>query len=171
MSPPQPTWREGLQTWSALLDGVTRRIGTFLACLLLLLVLLVATMAVARAIFGVASFPFHNAVTLIGAAVMLGGSGYALLMDEHLRVGQRYRQIPSREQALISMIGLIAFLLPMLTVLLWATGLAVVNGIKALHGDWSNLSLFVVFNAIAFLGVFAVGVQAQSAFLRAWLRR
>lgn len=164
-------WREGLRTWCAMLDGVNRRIGTLLAALLLLLILMATAMAVTRSLFGIVSLPFRSAITVIGAIVMLGGSGYALLMDEHLRVGVRYRNSPPREQATVTLIGYIAFVFPMLAILLWTTGLAVASGIHAMRGTWDSLPLTVLINGIAFLAVLAVGVQAHSSFLRAWLRR
>lgn len=166
-----PGWREGLRTWCATLDGLNRRIGTLLAFLLLLLILLAAAITVARSIFGVASLPFRGTIVVVGAAVMLGGSGFALLMDEHLRVGVRYRNSTQREQARVSIVGYIAFVLPMLVMLLWTTGLAVVRGAYAMRGAWSNVPLTVLVSGVAFFAVLAVAVQAHSCFLRAWLRR
>lgn len=171
MTQDRPDWREGLRAWCAMLDGINRRIGTFLAVLLLLLILLAAVVALARFFFGFVALPLHGTLTVIGATVLLGGSGYAMLMDEHLRVGIHDRSSSPREQTLVSIVGYTAFVLPMLAVLLWTTGMAVVSGAQAMREAWNSLPLTVVINGIAFFAVLAVGVQAHSNFLRAWLRR
>ena len=103
------------------LDWVNRAIGLTVCWLALAMVLLQFAIVILRYLFGISYIFLQEGVLYMHAALFMLGAGYALLVNEHVRVDIFYGQLGARGRALIDVFGGLVLLLPSLLVILWAT--------------------------------------------------
>lgn len=148
-----------------LLDQITLRLGQLFAMACLPLVILVFANSLFRYIFGTGSLWAFEAVTYLFVILMCGLSGWALLMDEHVRVDILYQLLGRRGKAAVDLAGCLLLLFPFLW-LLWDRGLPYVqrswrisegsvemSGIPYVWALKTFLLVFVVLTALAGLSL------------------
>ena len=103
------------------LNSVNRAVGLTVCWLALAMVLLQFAIVILRYLFGISYIFLQEGVLYMHAGLFMLGAGYALLVDEHVRVDIFYSRLGPRGRAMIDVFGGLVLLLPSLLVLLWVT--------------------------------------------------
>ena len=142
------------------IDTANEHIGRVAAWLALGMVLLQFVVVVMRYIFGVGFIAMQEGVIYLHATLFLVGAGYTLLHGGHVRVDILYRSARPRRRALVDLMGVIFFLLPVCAIIGWASwpyleqswsvyeGSKETSGIHAVYALKSMILVFVVLIAL-----------------------
>jgi TRAP-type mannitol/chloroaromatic compound transport system permease small subunit len=101
-----------LLTITAYINRFTAVVGRIISWLCLLLVALVIIVVLSRYLLGVGSIAIQESVTYVHAVIFMLGLGYTLQQGGHVRVDIFYRNYSPRRQALVNLVGTVAFLIP-----------------------------------------------------------
>lgn len=104
---------------SRAIDGLNERIGRTLMWLVLAAVLISAANATSRYMFDIASNAWLELQWYLFSAVFLLCAGYTLRHNEHIRIDVVNSHLSARTQMWIDIFGLVFFLLPMATIIMW----------------------------------------------------
>ena len=96
-----------------LFDRISQAVGKAASWLTLFMVLLTAVIVNMRYVFDAGMIWMQESVTWMHAAVFMLGASYTLLHEEHVRVDIFYRNMSVRRQAIVDLVGVILFLLPL----------------------------------------------------------
>ena len=96
-----------------LFDRISNATGKITSWLTLLMVLVTTVIVVMRYVFDAGLIWLQESVTWMHAAVFMIGAAYTLLHEEHVRVDIFYRKMSSRGRALVDLLGVVIFLLPL----------------------------------------------------------
>ncbi|MDD9992214.1 MAG: TRAP transporter small permease subunit [Rhodospirillales bacterium] len=152
-----------LAALTRVVDAANEHVGRVAAWLALLMVLLQFVVVVMRYIFGWGFIAMQEGVIYLHATLFLVGAGYTLLHGGHVRVDIFYRDARPRRRALIDLLGVILFLMPVCVIIGWASWpyvgqswsvfekSAETSGIPAIYALKSMILAFVVL--IAFQGL------------------
>jgi TRAP-type mannitol/chloroaromatic compound transport system permease small subunit len=100
-------------------DAVNERIGVSVAWLALFTVLVEFTVVLMRYVFGIGSVKMQESIVYMHATLFMVAAGYTLLHNGHVRCDIFYAAAPPRRKALIDLIGVLIFLLPMCALIAW----------------------------------------------------
>jgi TRAP-type mannitol/chloroaromatic compound transport system permease small subunit len=103
------------------LDWINRAIGSTVCWFALAMVLLQFGIVILRYLFGISYIFLQEGVLYMHAGLFMLGTGYALLVGEHVRVDIFYGQLGVRGRAVIDVFGGLVLLLPSMLVILWVT--------------------------------------------------
>ena len=152
-----------LEAIARAIDAVNERIGRVAAWLALVMVLLEFVVVVMRYVFGVGLIAMQEGVIYLHATLFLVGAGYTLLHGGHVRVDIFYGDARPSRRALVDLLGVVFFLLPVCVIIGWASwpyvgqswsvfeGSKETSGIPAVYALKSMILAFVVL--ISFQGV------------------
>ena len=152
-----------LAALTRVVDTANEYVGRVASWLALLMVLLQFVVVVMRYIFGVGFIFMQEGVIYLHATLFLVGAGYTLLHGGHVRVDIFYRDARPRLRALIDLLGVILFLMPVCVIIGWASwsyveqswsvfeSSAETSGIPAIYALKTMILVFVVL--IAFQGL------------------
>ena len=104
---------------SRAIDMFNERVGRLVYWCVLIMVLISAANATSRYALNIASNAWLELQWYLFAAVFLLCAGYTLLHNEHIRIDVVSSHLSRRAQIWIDIFGLIFFLLPMATFILW----------------------------------------------------
>lgn len=96
-----------------MLDRFSSFIGKTTAWLTLLMVLVTFVVVVMRYVFDAGFIWLQESVVWMHGFVFMIGAAYTLQQDEHVRVDIFYREMSARRKALVDILGVLFFLLPM----------------------------------------------------------
>jgi len=96
-----------------LLDRISSVTGKATSWLTLAMVLLTSVIVVMRYVFDAGLIWMQESVTWMHAAVFMVGAAYTLLHEEHVRVDIFYRKMSERQRAIVDLLGVVLFLLPL----------------------------------------------------------
>ncbi|MGI9498434.1 MAG: TRAP transporter small permease subunit [Geminicoccaceae bacterium] len=162
-----------LRDVAELIDGLNERIGRTVAWLTLCMVLLQFVVVVMRYVFGIGSVIMQEAIVYMHASIFLVGAAYTLLHNGHVRCDIFYSDASPRTRAIVDLIGVFLFLLPMCVMIFWVSWPYVVNAWAVLEGSpEGRLGIPGVFLLNSVILVFAalLGLQALSMAIHASLR-
>jgi TRAP-type mannitol/chloroaromatic compound transport system permease small subunit len=100
-------------------DAANERIGVTVAWLALFTVLVEFTVVLMRYVFGIASVKVQESIVYMHATLFMVAAGYTLLHNGHVRCDIFYAAASPRRKALIDLIGVFIFLLPMCALIAW----------------------------------------------------
>ncbi|MGI9509825.1 MAG: TRAP transporter small permease subunit [Geminicoccaceae bacterium] len=162
-----------LQGFAETIDGLNERIGRAVAWLTLGMVLVQFVVVVMRYVFGIGSVIMQEAIVYMHATVFLAGAAYTLLHNGHVRCDIFYSDASPRTRAIVDLIGVFLFLLPMCIMIFLAAWPYVANAWAVLEGSpEGRLGIPAVFLLKTVILVFAglLGLQAISMAIHAGLR-
>lgn len=107
-----------LDRLGAAIDAASERIGRATAWCALIMVLVQFVVVVMRYIFGIGSIMMQESVVYLHSFMFLIGAGYTLLHDGHVRVDIFYRTATPRNKAIVDILGVVFFLIPV-SLLIW----------------------------------------------------
>jgi TRAP-type mannitol/chloroaromatic compound transport system permease small subunit len=102
-----------------MLDRFGAAIGKASAWLTLFMVLVTFVVVVMRYVFDAGFIWLQESVVWMHAFVFMMGASYTLQQEQHVRVDIFYREMSPRHRALIDLIGVVVFLLPLCSFLAW----------------------------------------------------
>ncbi len=104
---------------SRAIDWLNERVGRTLKWLILVMVLVSAGNATSRFLLDRASNFWLELQWYLFSAVFLVCAGYTLLHNEHIRIDVVNSHLSRRTQVWIDVFGIIVFLFPMATIIMW----------------------------------------------------
>jgi len=102
-----------------MLDRLSTVLGKMAAWLTLVMVFVTFVIVVMRYAFDAGLIWLQETVIWMHAFVFMVGAAYTLQKDEHVRVDIFYRKMSSRGRALVDLLGVLIFLLPLCVFLGW----------------------------------------------------
>jgi len=102
-----------------MLDRLSTVLGKMAAWLTLVMVVVTFVIVVMRYVFDAGLIWLQETVIWMHAFVFMVGAAYTLQKDEHVRVDIFYRKMSSRGRALVDLLGVLIFLLPLCVFLGW----------------------------------------------------
>jgi TRAP-type mannitol/chloroaromatic compound transport system permease small subunit len=96
-----------------LFDRISNITGKATSWLTLAMVIFTAIIVVMRYVFDTGFIWMQESVTWMHAAVFMIGAAYTLLHEEHVRVDIFYRKMSDRGRAVVDLLGVVLFLLPL----------------------------------------------------------
>lgn len=96
-----------------LLDRISSITGKAASWLTLAMVILTSIIVIMRYVFDAGLIWMQESVTWMHAAVFMVGAAYTLLHEEHVRVDIFYRKMSERRRAIVDLVGVVLFLLPL----------------------------------------------------------
>lgn len=151
-------------------DAANERIGVTVAWLALLVVLIEFTVVLMRYVFGVGSVKVQESIVYMHATVFMVAAGYTLLHNGHVRCDIFYAVASPRRKALIDLIGVVLFLLPMCTLIAavawpyvaqaWAVHEGSPEGTLGIPAVYLLKSLILVFAALLALQGIALAIHS-----------
>jgi TRAP-type mannitol/chloroaromatic compound transport system permease small subunit len=159
-----------LQRLARAIDAVDERIGRAVAWLALAMVLVQLVVVVLRYVFGLGWVALQESVIYMHAALFMVAAGYTLLHDGHVRCDIFHGQASPRLRALVDLLGVVVFLLPVATLILWTAWPFVVNawavregspeGSLGIPGIYLLKSLILVFAVLLILQGLALAIRS-----------
>jgi TRAP-type mannitol/chloroaromatic compound transport system permease small subunit len=107
-----------LLSLSRLIDRITSWVGSWVSWLVLAAVLISAINATVRKAFNTSSNAYLEIQWYLFAAVFLLAAGYTLMRQEHVKIDVISGRFSKRTQIWIDIVGLCAFLLPFVVVVI-----------------------------------------------------
>lgn len=144
------------------IDRLNRQIGFALGWCVLALILLQVLLIVLQSAFQLNSVKLSELLLYLNAAIFLGGAGYALAQDEHVRVDVFYRGAPLREKAEVNAVGTLLFLLPLVALVFWSGWEYVRRSWSVLERSVESSGLPFVYILKSFILLFAVVLLLQA---------
>ena len=99
------------------IDAFNQKVGTGIAILTLLMVLVQTVVVLQRYLFGINYIWLQESIMYMHAMVFMLAAGYTLLHNGHVRVDIFYREAPPRRKALVDLAGVYAFIFPVMFVI------------------------------------------------------
>ena len=127
-----------------MLESWSERTGRFLAFTPLALILVQFTIVVLVSVFKIGSISLQESLQYINALMFLGGVGYTLKHNEHVRVDLFYSSFKARHKDLVDLFGTIFLLIPFVSLVWYAT-------IPYISGSWANLERSVETSGLPFV--------------------
>jgi TRAP-type mannitol/chloroaromatic compound transport system permease small subunit len=103
-----------------LFDRISHVVGRATSWLTLFMVLLTVVIVLLRYVFDAGMIWMQESVIWMHAAVFMLGASYTLLHDEHVRVDIFYRNMSPQRRAIVDLLGVVLFLLPLCGYLAYA---------------------------------------------------
>jgi len=143
------------------IEWLNERIGRLVSWLVLLLVLNTFAVAALRYGFSRGWVWLQETYVWMHAIVFLGAAGYTFLHDGHVRIDVIYGSVSVRAKAWINLLGTLLILVPMLTMIMWASYPYVQLSWERLEGSQEAGGLPGIFLLKSFILVFVVSVGLQ----------
>lgn len=102
-----------------MLGRISASVGKATSWLTLFMVLVTFAVVVMRYVFDVGFIWLQESVVWMHALVFMLGAAYTLQEEEHVRVDIFYRAMSDRKRAVVDILGVLIFLLPLCTFLAW----------------------------------------------------
>jgi TRAP-type mannitol/chloroaromatic compound transport system permease small subunit len=148
-------------TISDKIDMLNAKFGQSLIWLSLLLVLLQFSLVVLSHVFHVGFIGLQELLFYLNSLMFLGGAGYTLLHEGHVRVDVYYLDAPSRTKHYINFFGCLVLLLPVL-ILIWVSATPfVIKSWQVFEGSIETSGLHAVFILKTFILLYALSLTAQ----------
>ena len=160
-----------LAALTRVIDAANEHIGRVASWLALLMVLLQFVVVVMRYIFGVGFIFMQEGVIYLHATLFMVGAGYTLLHGGHVRVDIFYRDARPRRRALVDLLGVILFLLPVCVIIGWSSWPYLEQSWSVFEGSKETSGIHAVYALKTMIMVFVVlvALQGLSLALRAVL--
>jgi TRAP-type mannitol/chloroaromatic compound transport system permease small subunit len=156
-----------LLTLSRLIDRISEWVGRWVAWLVLAAVLISAGNAIVRKLFDQSSNGLLEIQWYLFAAVFLLAAGYTLLRQEHVKIDIIVGRFSKRTQIWVDIIGICAFLLPFVVVVIDLSLPLAIRAFK-MHEMSNNAGGLVRWPVFALLplGFFLLGLQGISELIK-----
>ncbi len=107
-----------LRQFAKLIDKTNELVGILISWLALFIVLVQFIVVVLRYVFGIPSIFMQESIIYMHALIFMVGAGYTLLHNGHVRVDIFYAKVTEKRKAVIDLIGVMIFLMPV-CVMIW----------------------------------------------------
>ena len=134
-----------------------------------ILALVQFAVVILRYVFSIGFIPMQELIWYLSGTMFMLGSGYALLMDGHVRVDVIYREAPPRKKAMVDLVGCLVFLLPLCIITLILTTPFVINSWRIFEGskEASGIRGIFLLKSVILIWAVLLGLQGLALLLRA----
>lgn len=152
---------QALISVAKVIDSFNERLGSWIAWLALIMVLVQFVVVLMRYVFGMGSIAMQESIIYMHGLLFMLGAGYTLLHDGHVRVDIFYREASPKHKARVDIFGVVAFLIPV-CVLIWIYSWPYVeNAWRVFEGSKETSGIQAVFLLKTVVLVFCVLVALQ----------
>lgn len=137
------------------IDATNERIGRATAWAAVAMVLIQFVVVVMRYVFGIGSIMMQESVTYLHAFLFMVGAAYTLAHGGHVRVDVFYREASPLKKAWIDLSGVVLFLIPVCSLIWWASWPYVVRAWEVMEGSKETSGIHAVFLLKTVILVFA----------------
>ncbi len=162
---------EAIARFVRIVDSVNERVGRAVAWLTLAMVLITFLVVILRYVFALGWVAMQESYVWLHGIVFMGGAGYTLLHDGHVRVDIFYRPRDARHKALVDLLGSLFLLLPIIVMVAVISWPYVLDSWLTLEGSREAGGLQGLFLLKSFLLVYSLlmGLQGLSMMGRSLL--
>ncbi len=153
--------RTRLRAAAKFVDRANRALGRLLGWTVILLVLIQFTLVLSSSVFHIGSIKFQESLLYLNALMFLGGAGYVLAVDGHVRVDLKYRSASRRFQAKVNLWGTLLLLWPVCGLILWYGLPLAIASWATLEASQETSGLPIFFLMKSFIPLFALTLAAQ----------
>jgi TRAP-type mannitol/chloroaromatic compound transport system permease small subunit len=143
------------------IDALNENIGKAVAWLALLMVIVQFIVVIMRYVFGIGSIFMQESIIYLHAIVFMLGAGYTLLHNGHVRVDIFYREASPQRKAVVDLLGVAIFLIPVCALIWWGSWSYVANSWRVFEGSRETSGIQAVFLLKTVILVFVVLVVLQ----------
>ncbi len=143
------------------IDALNENIGKAVAWLALFMVIVQFIVVIMRYVFGIGSIFMQESIIYLHATVFMLGAGYTLLHHGHVRVDIFYREASPRRKAVVDLLGVAIFLIPVCALIWWGSWSYVANSWRVFEGSRETSGIQAVFLLKTVILVFVVLVVLQ----------
>ena len=149
---------------------MNEKVGRVISWLALLMVLVQFSVVILRYVFAIGFIPLQESIWYLHGIVFMVAAGYTLLHNGHVRVDIYYSVASDKRKALIDLLGVVFFLLPIVTTTLVISWSYIINSWRVLEGSMETTGLPLVFllKSVILLFVFFLGTQGISLAIRSY---
>lgn len=140
-------------------------LGRTVMWLALAMVLVQFSTVVMRYVFGIGSLMLYESIVYMHGILFTTAAAHTLANDGHVRVDIFYGSASPRRQALINLIGVLVFLLPVCGLAVWLGWPYVMRSWAVLEGSRETSGIPGIFVLKTFILVFGVTLFAQGVVL------
>ncbi len=154
----------GLAAVSRVIDGINEHVGRAVAWLALFMVLDQFAVVILRYVFSVGYIMMQESIWYQHGILFMVGAGYTLWRNGHVRVDILYREATPRRKALVDLLGVIFFLLPLCALIAWLSWGYVIHAWEVYEGSVETGGIPAVFLLKTMIWVFValLGLQGIS---------
>lgn len=159
---------QALISFAKAIDALNQRLGSWIAWLALIMVLVQFTVVLMRYVFGMGSIAMQESIIYMHGILFMVGAGYTLLHDGHVRVDIFYREASPKHKARVDIFGVLVFLLPVCA-LLWIYSWPYVQNSWAVHEgskETSGIQAVFLLKTVVLVFVALVALQGISMMIR-----
>lgn len=150
-----------LDVIAGIIDRINEGIGRAVSWLALFMVLVQFIVVLMRYVFGIPSIFMQESIIYMHALIFMVGVGYTLLHNGHVRVDIFYSTASEKRKALIDLIGVAVFLVPISALIWWVSWPYVAMSWSVREGSVEVSGIQAIFLLKAVLLVFAVLLTIQ----------
>lgn len=153
------------------LERINEVIGRGIAWLVLGMVLVQFAVVIMRYVFAIGSIPLQESIWYMHGTLFMVAAGYTLLHDGHVRVDIFYRKASPRYRALIDLLGVLVFLLPLCAATWWLSWRYVAHSWAIREGstEISGLPFIYLLKSVILVFVVLMTIQGLALALRSLL--
>ena len=148
-------------------DRINEQVGRATAWLAIFMVLVQFVVVVLRYVFSIGFIMMQESIWYLHGILFMLGAGYTLLHNGHVRVDIFYRDASARHKALVDLGGVIVFLLPVCTLVMWISWPYVIHAWEVFEGSMETGGIPLVFLLKTVIWLFVVLLVLQGAALAA----
>ncbi len=160
-----------LSTVSRIIDGINEHVGKAVAWLALFMVLDQFAVVILRYVFSIGYIVMQESIWYQHGILFMVGAGYTLWRNGHVRVDILYREATPRRKALVDLLGVFFFLLPLCVLIGWLSWGYVIHAWEVYEGSVETGGIPAVFLLKSMVWVFValLGLQGISMAIRSIL--
>lgn len=153
------------------IDELNSSVGKLVSWLAVIMVLTQFTIVVMRYVFGIGSIMMQESIVYLHSFLFMGGAGYTLLRNGHVRVDVFYREVSVRKKAIIDLFGVIFLLLPVCSLIWFSSWDYVAQSWAILEGsvETSGIQARYILKSMILFFCAVLGLQGISMALRSFL--
>lgn len=144
-----------------IIDTINDVVGRAIAWLALILVLDQFIVVIMRYVFSIGYIYMQESIWYLYGIMFMVGAGFTLLRDGHVRVDIFYRGASPRTKALVDLLGVMFFLIPVCLLIMWLSWSYIINSWKVYEGSIETGGLPLVFLLKTVIWIFVVLVFLQ----------
>ncbi len=143
------------------IDRINAQVGQTLSWMALLLVLVQFSLVVMTSVFRTNILELQELLLYINSLMFLGGAGFTLLTDDHVRVDIFYEGASMRTKHRINLFGALFLLMPLMALLWWSATPFVLGSWATFEGSSETSGLQGIFILKTFILFFAMALTMQ----------
>lgn len=160
-----------MQRLARVIDLLNEQLGRLVAWGALAMVLAQALVVLLRHVFAIGSIPLQESIWYLHGLLFMLGAGYTLLLDSHVRIDIFYGPASAKGKAMIDVLGVLLFLLPLcVTVIVYSLPYVAASWrIAEGSSEAAGLPLLFLFKSVIPLAFALLALQGLSLLAKAVL--